>query len=118
MFGGGATLSGGTLSASNVVDIYDSATNAWTTAQLSVARGDFAATSVGTKAMFGGGYNISSLDSNVVDIYDSSTPSPSPSPSPSPGPQCSCTCCSGINCNPSLQGTISVSQCSDCTTNV
>ena len=39
----------------DVVDIYDSATGSWTTAQLSVARMNFAAASVGTMALFGGG---------------------------------------------------------------
>ena len=40
---------------SNVVDLYNSATGAWSTAQLSVARALFAATSVGNVALFAGG---------------------------------------------------------------
>jgi hypothetical protein len=44
---------GGKLS--NVVDLYNSATGAWSTAQLSVARYYLAATSVGNVALFGGG---------------------------------------------------------------
>ena len=38
-----------------VVDVYNGATGAWSTAQLSVARGDLAATSVGNIAIFAGG---------------------------------------------------------------
>ena len=41
---------------SNVVDLYNSTTGAWSTAfQLSVARGGVAATSVGNLALFAGG---------------------------------------------------------------
>jgi hypothetical protein len=39
----------------NVVDLYNSSTGAWTTAQLSVARGFLAAASVGNVALFAGG---------------------------------------------------------------
>ena len=39
----------------NAVDLYDSATGTWSTAQLSVARARLAATSVGNMAMFAGG---------------------------------------------------------------
>jgi hypothetical protein len=39
----------------NVVDLYNSATGAWSTAQLSVARERIAATSVGNMALFAGG---------------------------------------------------------------
>ncbi len=49
-------------SASNVADLYNSATGAWSTAQLSVARSALAAASVGNLAIFtGGGYNRSAL---------------------------------------------------------
>ncbi len=41
--------------ASNVVDLYDSGTGRWSTAQLSQARYLLSATSVGTVAMFAGG---------------------------------------------------------------
>ena len=44
----------------NTTDIYDGATGAWTTAQLSVARSQLAATSVGTKAIFAGGWGATS----------------------------------------------------------
>ena len=40
---------------SNVVDLYDSGTGRWSTAQLSQARLGLSATSVGTVAMFAGG---------------------------------------------------------------
>ncbi len=40
---------------SNAVDVYNSATGAWSTAQLSVARGGLAAASVGNVALFAGG---------------------------------------------------------------
>ena len=47
--------------ASNAVDLYNSATGTWSTAQLSVARGYLAAASVGNLAMFGGGLTSSAL---------------------------------------------------------
>ena len=40
---------------SAVVDVYNGATGAWSTAQLSVARGYLAAASVGNVALFAGG---------------------------------------------------------------
>jgi hypothetical protein len=42
---------------SNVVDLYDSGTGRWSTAQLSRARSALSATSVGAVAIFGGGYD-------------------------------------------------------------
>ncbi len=45
---------------SHVVDLYNSATGAWSTAQLSVARNNLAATSVGNVALFAGGFEIAS----------------------------------------------------------
>ena len=44
--------------ASNAVDLYNSTTGAWSTAQLSVARGSLAATSVGNVVIFAGGNNV------------------------------------------------------------
>ncbi len=41
---------------SNAVDLYNSASGTWSTAQLSVARYFHAATSVGNVAFFAGGY--------------------------------------------------------------
>ena len=46
---------------SNAVDLYNSATGAWSTAQLSVARDNLAAASVGNLAIFAGGYTGSVL---------------------------------------------------------
>ena len=46
---------------SNVVDLYDSGTGRWSTDQLSQARFEFSATSVGAVAIFAGGYSDSKL---------------------------------------------------------
>jgi hypothetical protein len=43
-------------SVSNVVDLFDSETGAWSTAQLSVPRTFLSATSIGNTAMFAGGF--------------------------------------------------------------
>ncbi len=45
----------------NTVDIYTSGTGAWSTAQLSAARYFLVATSVGSVALFAGGYDGSEL---------------------------------------------------------
>ena len=45
----------------NAVDLHNSATGAWSTAQLSVAREWLAATSVGNVAIFAGGLTSSVL---------------------------------------------------------
>jgi hypothetical protein len=50
------------------VDLYNSASGKWSTAQLSVVRGYHAATSVGNVAIFAGGYS-----NGVVDLYNSSS---------------------------------------------
>jgi hypothetical protein len=44
---------------SNVVDLYNSTTGAWSTAQLSVARADIVSASVGSVALFAGGNSAS-----------------------------------------------------------
>ncbi len=44
---------------SNAVDLYNSITGAWSTAQLSEARSEFAAASVGNVAIFAGGWSQS-----------------------------------------------------------
>ena len=49
------------LSVYNVVDVYNGATGAWSTAQLSVGRSWLAAESVGNVAIFAGGYTGSVL---------------------------------------------------------
>ncbi len=43
--------------AADAVDLYNSATGKWSTAQLSVGRRQFSATSVGGVALFAGGYS-------------------------------------------------------------
>jgi hypothetical protein len=48
----GVTAGGGIF---NVVDLYNSASGTWSTAQLSAARSGLAATSVGNVAIFAGG---------------------------------------------------------------
>ena len=73
-FAGGATeisfASGPTFSGpSSVVDIYNTVSNTWSTANLSQARYDIAATSLGSEVFFAGGISSSGV-SNVVDIYN------------------------------------------------
>ncbi|MFZ1686737.1 MAG: T9SS type A sorting domain-containing protein [Flavobacteriales bacterium] len=60
---------------SDVVDIYDVATETWSTATLSQARGGLAVAVSGTKAFFAGGYQGNNVASDVVDIYDAATDS-------------------------------------------
>ena len=58
----GATAGGGGSSSSSysdAVDLYNSASGTWSTAQLSVARFGLAATSVGNVAIFAGGIDAS-----------------------------------------------------------
>ncbi len=47
---------GGSLWVSDAVDLYNSVSGTWSTAQLSVSRPTLAATSVGNVAIFAGGY--------------------------------------------------------------
>jgi hypothetical protein len=56
------TSAGPSGGSSSAVDLYDRQTGQWSTALLSVNRGDLAATSVGNVAIFAGGY----ADSNPV----------------------------------------------------
>ena len=56
-----ATAGSGGSVYSNVVDLYDSVTGRWSTAQLSQARSSLSATSVGTVAIFAGGFTGSKL---------------------------------------------------------
>ena len=58
-----ATAGSGGSVYSNVVDLYDSVTGRWSMAQLSQARTQLAATSVGTVAIFAGG-----RDSKLLNI--------------------------------------------------
>jgi len=69
VFAGGMDSTGSGLSG---VDIYDAATNTWSTASLSEGRLSLSATSVGTKALFAGGAIglVVPIPSNRVDIYE------------------------------------------------
>src|SRR4051812_6629352 len=60
---------------SDVVDIYDSATDHWRSATLSQARIDMGVTTVGSKVLFAGGFTRPKEGSYsaAVDIYDSVT---------------------------------------------
>ena len=51
---------------SNVVDLYDSGTGRWSTAQLSQARAVASATSVGTVSLFAGGTVGSTLFAEYI----------------------------------------------------
>jgi autotransporter-associated beta strand protein len=75
-FGGGiSNITMDSISFSSVVDVFDSATNSWSTAYLGQPRGFLAAASAGDKVCFGGGeYNDTlGLPSNMVDIYNTTT---------------------------------------------
>ena len=58
--------------ASAVVDLYDVSSSTWSVANLSLARGALAATSVGSKALFGGGVDGAGTPEffAVVEVYD------------------------------------------------
>ena len=58
---------------SNVVDIYDTTNEIWTTATLSQPRMLIGATVVGNKAFFAGGAIDNETATNRVDIYDATT---------------------------------------------
>jgi len=61
---------------SSTVDIYDVASNSWSTAQLSIPRWSIAVATCGNKIFFGGGVNTDGLNFcdyyNNVDVYDAS----------------------------------------------
>ena len=70
LFAGGATQTQPSLIASSRVDIYDTITRSWATAELSIPRVGLIATSLGTKIYFADGYINGS---SRIDIYDAST---------------------------------------------
>ncbi len=74
LFAGGRH-EGGTfnVTSSDVVDIYNNSTGTWSTANLSEARHQLAAASVGTKAFFAGGFSYENGYTSAVDIYDNAT---------------------------------------------
>lgn len=60
----------------NFVEIYQPATSAWSTAELSVGRGDMVAVTADQKVYFAGGTGYRQLglySSNAIDIYDDAT---------------------------------------------
>ena len=59
----------GQAATSDLVDIYDTVTGSWCTANLSMARHDVTAAATGGKVVFGGGYTNGNV-TNRVDIYD------------------------------------------------
>ncbi len=72
--GNQAFFAGGNTGGIPVVDIYNTSTGIWSTASLSQAGYDLAATSAGAMAIFGGGINYATGNaSSVVDIYNTST---------------------------------------------
>lgn len=74
IFAGGFFFDGSTDNGhSNLVDIYDCATDSWSTAELSIGRENIGATVVGDKALFAGGHGESYLRTSRVDIYDCAT---------------------------------------------
>ena len=70
LFAGGATQTQPSLIASSRVDIYDTITHNWSTAELSMPRAGLIATSLGSKIYFADCYLNSS---SRIDIYDAST---------------------------------------------
>jgi len=62
----------GSLGQSTRVDIYDTLTGIWSTANLSAKRDNIAATAASAKVFFGGGYGDGTY-SSVVDIYNQTT---------------------------------------------
>lgn len=60
------------FNASDLVEVYDTSTGTWSTAQLSAPRMELTGTSVGSKVLFAGG-NVGGTMSDVVDIYDGVT---------------------------------------------
>jgi len=70
LFAGGATQTQPSMIASSRVDIYDTVTQSWSTAELSLPRAGLIATSLGSKIYFADGYIN---NSSRIDVYDAST---------------------------------------------
>ena len=64
-----------TWATSSVVDIYDNASNTWTTATLSESRSDLSATTIDNKIYFAGGFSdqFQQIPTTALDIFDAST---------------------------------------------
>lgn len=70
IFAGGPDWTG---NPSAVVDIYDAGTGSWSTASLTIPKGNMTATSLPGLAFFAGGFTTNGVDSDVVDIYNYNT---------------------------------------------
>jgi hypothetical protein len=71
VFAGGITINATPQVSVNNVDIYDIASNSWTTTALSDARDDLAAAAAGNKILFAGGSDFQAgTVTNRVDLYD------------------------------------------------
>lgn len=68
--GGRAGTPGLTATLSLVVDVYDTVADTWDVLELSVARAELAASTVGNLVLIGGGVEANAAASAVVDIYD------------------------------------------------
>jgi hypothetical protein len=69
-FFGGGFVSPNPPTLSDVVDIYDAETGAWTNTALSSPRAQVAATALGNTVLFAGGVDATLAASDVVDVYD------------------------------------------------
>lgn len=59
---------------SDVVDIYDTSTDSWSAAKLSVARTEISAVVIGSNVYFAGGYEFGNQNNlDIVDVYNSTT---------------------------------------------
>jgi hypothetical protein len=70
LFAGGSEYSGSITIPSTRVDIYNTTTNTWSTAELSRARSEMSAVVAGNKIFFAGGLDGSPNSISTVDIYD------------------------------------------------
>jgi hypothetical protein len=75
LIAGGSTTSGGSVIASNRVDIFNFANGSKSTAQLSEARANALPFTLGSKVFFCGGTRPGFSPSNRVDVYDDATDS-------------------------------------------
>jgi kelch-like protein 20 len=69
-FAGGSTS--GLFTPTDVIDVYNTTTNAWSTLQLSEPRSQVGVASVAGKVLFAGGFRVSE-QSDRVDIYNTAT---------------------------------------------
>ena len=72
VFAGGHTT-GSLASVSDAVDLYDAASDEWSTAALSEPRSHISAATVGSRVLLTGGTDAGNRNSSAVDIYDSAS---------------------------------------------